>query len=200
MRAAMFGGSFDPIHRGHLYLLHTVCLETDYRRIFLVPAYVNNFKQGHCPGASGKDRLALLELAVKDYKDLYPQDDLELIVSPAELERGGISYTYDTVTELMESNVVEGKFGLLIGDDLLAGVPDWYQAGRLRNLVEYVVCRRSEIPAAVPDGFSVHYLHNVPFQDSSTEIRRALHEGEDTARYLSKRVKEYVERYKLYRD
>jgi len=200
MRSAMFGGSFDPIHLGHLYLLHTIYQETAFRKIFLVPAYINNFKQENGPRATSQDRLAMLQLAVQDYRDIYGDDDLTLIVSPLEIERGGISYTYDTVEDLMSHNTIEGKLGLLMGDDLVSSLDKWYRSEDLKNKVEYIICRRGNTPVQIPQDYQINYLNNDPQFDSSTLVRQRIEDGRDVGEYLSKRVSDYVKQHKLYRN
>lgn len=73
LATAMVGGSFDPVHLGHLHLIHSVLTSTGYRRFILVPVAKNNFKQ-EVQLASGLDRFEMLRLAVKAYPSLYPDD------------------------------------------------------------------------------------------------------------------------------
>ena len=90
-KVAVLGGSFDPVHLGHLFLLHCAISMTDYRRFLIIPAKVSNFKQDSCPQASDADRLNMLHLALEDFRDLYPEDSgAEIEISTMELERGGV--------------------------------------------------------------------------------------------------------------
>lgn len=88
-RLAIMGGTFDPIHMGHLRMAHAVQQQLEFDRVVFLPAYIPPHKQKRSDFASWQDRLAMVELAVKGYEDF--------VVSSLEFDRGGLSYTYDTV-------------------------------------------------------------------------------------------------------
>lgn len=209
IRTAMIGGSFDPVHLGHLHLVHCVVENTDYQRIILVPVALNNFKQGERRPADAADRLAMLDLAVAQYQEIYPLDrPFELIVDACEIERGGISYTYDTVEYLYEHYPIDGRIAIVMGDDLLAGLPRWHRFPELKQLVRFVVCRR-ENSTPVPDiprCVDIQFIDNFVVEDSSTYIRRQYEslapeeEIPDTITALMpSKVVEYVQEHRLYR-
>lgn len=209
LSTAMIGGSFDPVHLGHLHLIHCIVENTDYQRIVLVPVALNNFKQDEQRPASADDRLAMLRLAVGQYHELYPCDrNFELIVDSCELERGGVSYTYDTVQYLYGAYPVDGFIAVVMGDDLLKGLPRWHRFSELKEIVTFVVCRRENAApvAEVPEGIVVRFIDNVVKEDSSTDIRKRLTElspeGDlpaDVASLMPGKVAEYVQERHLYR-
>ena len=91
----MVGGSFDPVHLGHLHLIHSVVTSTHYRRIILVPVGHNHFKPDARP-VSVHHRLAMIDLSIASYRSLYPDDpEIDLVVDDCELQRTGPSYTYE---------------------------------------------------------------------------------------------------------
>ncbi|MCI6673436.1 MAG: nicotinate (nicotinamide) nucleotide adenylyltransferase [Sphaerochaetaceae bacterium] len=207
LATAMVGGSFDPVHLGHLHLIHSVLTSTGYRRFILVPVAKNNFKQ-EVQLASGLDRFEMLRLAVKAYPSLYPDDPkCSLIVDPMELERGGVSYTSDTVAEIYQKYPVDGKLGVVMGDDLLPGLPKWHDFDELRKVATFVVARReSAEPVWNGPDIDLKYIHDSLFSDSSTEIRDAIgalrrHSAmpEVIRALMPKEVADYVETHRLYR-
>lgn len=206
---AMIGGSFDPVHLGHLHLIHCVVENTGYQRIILIPVALNNFKQGWAHPADAADRLAMLRLAVSQYREMYPQDrSFELIVEPCELDRGGVSYTYDTVGYLYRKYPTEGKLAIVMGDDLVGGLSRWHRFSELKDLVRFVVCRReSSAPVTdLPQGAEVQFIENVVKEDSSSHIRQRCADlapgmalPVDVASLMPAKVAEYVQEHRLYR-
>ena len=171
---AMVGGSFNPVHLGHLHLIHTVATTMRYRRFIFIPVAQNNFKRD-ASLAEAHHRLAMLQLSFSSYRDLYPDDPpLELISDPCEIERGGVSYTYDTVKHLYLKYSIRGRLGLLMGDDLLSSLDKWHQYDELKQLVSFVVIRRDKEATPFYDhAVDLEYIDNVPVEDSSTTIREA---------------------------
>ena len=199
-KIAMFGGSFDPVHLGHLFLLHCAVSMSEYDTFLIVPATLSNFKQNSVPMATNEDRLEMLRLALLDYKELYPCDkDANIILSTIEFERGGVSYTYDTVIGLKKNLSIEGRFGLIMGDDQVEHLSKWYRYEDLKDEVEFVVCRRD----AKKDHWSqmpqdAKYVKIEP-KELAIESSSAFRENR-TANigYLSKRVAQYVTEHNLY--
>ena len=123
MRLAVLGGSYNPIHIGHLMLADAVSLRYGYNTVAFVPAFLSPFKDGHS-GCTAQDRLAMVKRAIADNPAFYCE--------PCEIERQGISYTIDTLQFLKEKYPqCEGKIGLIIGDDLLESFGNWRGAARI---------------------------------------------------------------------
>ena len=197
-KIAVFGGSFDPVHLGHLFLLHCAVSMTDYESFLIIPAKVSNFKQENRPQASDADRLNMLRLAVEDFRDIYPEDSASHIeISTMELERGGVSYTSDTIRQL-KAQADTLRIGLVMGDDHISGLCRWHDFGYLKDNVEFLICRRNIKDSVwnLPEGLTYRAL--VPetvAPQSSSAIRTDLAGNLD---YLSKRVREYVKAHGLY--
>ncbi|MDA8410836.1 MAG: nicotinate (nicotinamide) nucleotide adenylyltransferase [Treponema sp.] len=134
MRTLVFGGSFNPIHLGHLIMAEEIRQELDFDRVLFVPAALSPFKDGSDdPGPL--HRLAMLELALGDNPDFS--------IDKRELGRAGPSFTIDTIRSLVLEGTVESRPGLLVGDDLLAGLPRWREIAALKVEAGIVVGRRS---------------------------------------------------------
>ena len=197
-KIAVFGGSFDPVHLGHLFLLHCAVSMTDYESFLIIPAKVSNFKQENRPQASDADRLNMLRLAVEDFRDIYPEDSAaHLEISTMELERGGVSYTSDTIRQL-KAQADTLRIGMVMGDDHIDGLCRWHDFGYLKDNVEFLICRRNSRDSVwnLPEGLAYRAL--VPetvAPQSSSAIRTDLAGNLD---YLSKRVREYVKAHGLY--
>lgn len=197
-KIAMLGGSFDPIHLGHLFLLHCAVNQTKYNHFILIPAKISNFKLDSAPKASDKARLEMLSLALEDYRDLYPDDKATLEISTCELDRGGISYTYDTVMDLKARYCIDGRLGLVMGDDHVKGLSSWYRFQDLKDQVSFVICRRedSQMWDYLPAGIDYEkILVDQVAPQSSSAVRGDLGAF---ASYLSPRVLEYVKANGLY--
>ena len=204
---AMVGGSFDPVHLGHLHLVHTVATSTPYRRFILVPVARNNFKQDAEP-ASAEHRMSMLRLSFEAYRELYPDDPpIQLIAEDCELVRGGVSYTYDTVKYVYLHYSIKGRLAVVMGDDLLSGLNQWHAYEQLKELVTFVVVRREDSAEWFADiAADIIYLDNPLLEDSSTKIRnrcRVLEKhqelGDDIACLMPKEVARYVREHRLYR-
>jgi nicotinate (nicotinamide) nucleotide adenylyltransferase len=172
VKIAMFGGSFNPVHNGHIELAKAVHEQAGYDKVLFVPAYHSPFKDMPS-GASDNDRLCMLHLALDGFDWACIED--------CELKRGGLSYTYDTVEFLEQkyaaSGELTGKLGLVIGTDLVAGFSRWHRAEELAAKVDIILARRNlDAPCDKPE--FAHYELQNPYVDvSSSEIRDAVHEA-----------------------
>lgn len=140
-RIGLYGGTFDPIHNGHLYVI-TELLERDVvDQIILVPAG-DPWLRESAPVASGEDRLKMCQLAVADL-DLGD----EVLVNSIEIRRSGPSYTIDTV-EALKATYPNDKIVLILGTDAHASIDKWHRADELKKLVEVLVIDRPDFPGS----------------------------------------------------
>lgn len=137
MKIAVLGGTFNPIHVGHLVLADEVCSVLGYDRVLFVPAFVPPHKEMN-GGFSAQDRLEMTRLACLD--------DDRFEAEACEIDRGGVSYTYDTICHLEEkySSVLEGKIGLIMGSDLLSGFHLWHRAEELSEKCRLILALRPD--------------------------------------------------------
>ena len=133
MKLAILGGSFDPIHIGHLYLADEVICTLGYDRVVFVPAFQSPFKVG-AEKASSKDRLDMLAAAIVG--------DPRLTFDTCEIKREGVSYTIDTLKDIISRFSPDGKPGLIIGSDLVSGFGKWQNPEEIAEMADIIVANR----------------------------------------------------------
>jgi len=135
MRIAILGSSFNPIHLGHLFLADAVLCELHYDRVVLVPAYRSPFKLA-APNMedNARNRLEMTAASIAG--------DPRLTVDDCEIRRGGVSYTVDTIADIIRRYAPDGKPGLIIGDDLAADFPQWHKSDEILALADIIIARR----------------------------------------------------------
>jgi nicotinate-nucleotide adenylyltransferase len=185
MRIGIFGGSFDPVHHGHLILARGALEELGLDRIIFLPANHSPFKCDTRPATSA-DRLAMLHLAIAGEEN-FVVDDLELHRPPP-------SYTIDTLREL-RGNHPKGDFTLLIGADQAAKFEAWKDPAEIHRLARVAVLDRGGYPA--PKDWPIVRRH---IDISSTDLRQRVAEGR-SIRYLTPdSVCDYISRKGLYQN
>ena len=168
-RIGIFGGTFDPVHRGHLEVAEAVRQALALDRMLLVVANQPWQKEGTRPVTPAADRYAMVEAATEGYPGLEP--------SRLELDRGGPSYTVDTVDELHRAHP-GSELVLVIGSDVVPDLPTWREAGRLAGEVTLAVVGRPGAAAApVPPGWRSVGVPVAPLDVSSTDLRARLDAG-----------------------
>jgi nicotinate-nucleotide adenylyltransferase len=185
----LFGGSFDPVHHGHLIVGRVAAEVLGIETLRFVPARQQPFKQGR-HGASPAQRAAMLEAAVAGSPGFG--------VERAELEREGPSYTVDTLRALhaREPGI---RLTLLLGADAAAELQDWHRVEEIPRLATVVVFARSGVQ--VPDSPLIARTIEVPaIEISATEIRRRVREGRSIRYWVPDGVAEYIRSHRLYLD
>ena len=191
MRIGVCGGTFDPFHRGHLDPVLAARETMQWDRVLYIPAWRQPFKT-HLDAAPGAHRFAMTALATRDHEMLY--------VSPIELERGGLSYSVDTLDEL-HRQYPGASFDWIIGDDNLADLDRWKDPERLFKLARFVVLSRHPTPDTQhPIGADIVFAHNATVPISSTEIRRRVRAGEPIDAFVDPLVSRYIHHYGLYKE
>ena len=186
---AIFGGTFNPIHLGHLAIAKSAKQELEYGKILFIPASIPAHKDAD-PFTADSDRIAMMELAVGDID--YIQ------VDTCEIDRGGISYAIDTVDYIGAHYVFTGKPGLIIGDDLLTGFHKWRRVYELVERVDLVVARRNSM-RELKFGFTHRYLNNPIVEAASRDIREIAARGKSVNDYVPDGVSRYIDEHRLYR-
>ncbi len=188
-RIGIFGGSFDPIHLGHLLVAQAAREELSLSRLFLIPAAQSPFKPERQP-TPAKDRLGLLRLAFAG------QEWAE--VDEQEIKRGGISYTIDTVRDYAR-RFQQSELFYLIGTDHLLQLPKWREAEELARLAEFVVIPRpGEASRPFPEPFRGRTLTGFPLGVSSSQIRERAKSGLPIEHLVPAAVAEAIRNNRLY--
>jgi nicotinate-nucleotide adenylyltransferase len=200
MRLGLFGGSFDPVHYGHLLLAECCREECRLDQVHFLPAAAPPHKQRALTAA--QDRLAMLELAIAGHAAFS--------VSRYEIERGGVSYTVDTLRHY-HAEYPGIELFLLMGADMLLDLPFWHEAPEVCRLAIPVVAARPGFDGpdysclthlASSDHIDVFRRHQVTMPQigiSSTEIRRRVAAGLSIRYWTPRAVEKYIEEHGLYR-
>jgi len=189
MKLGLFGGSFDPVHLGHLLVAQAAYEELELTRLFFIPAAQSPFKPERQP-TSPAQRLRLLRLALAGRAWCEIDDQ--------EIRRGGISYTIDTMREYRR-RFPEGQFFYLIGADHVTKLPLWRDAEELAELAVFVVLPRpGEAVAPFPAPFRGRRLSGFPASVSSSQIRARVKAGLPVDHLVPPAVAEAIGDNRLY--
>jgi nicotinate-nucleotide adenylyltransferase len=189
MKIGLFGGSFDPVHLGHLLVARAAREEAGLDRLFFIPAAQSPFKPGVQP-APGAERLRWLRLALAG--------DTAAEVDDQEIRRGGPSYTIDTVRTYAKEYPAAELF-YLIGADQTAQLRLWREAGELARLVQFLVIPRpGEAAPELAAPFRGRVLRGLPVGVSSSDIRARLKAGLTVEHLTPPAVAEALAHNKLY--
>ena len=185
----LFGGSFDPVHHGHLIVAQVALEQLGLDEIRFVPAREQPFKRGR-HRSSPEHRAAMLKIAVAGRSGCP--------LETAELNRPGPSYTVDTLEELRRCNPT-ADLVLLLGADAAAELPAWHRAERVRELARIIVFARPG--ANVPDSPWISDTIEVPaINISATGIRERVRRGQPIRYWVPDGVAEYISSHRLYLD
>lgn len=200
MRIGVYGGSFDPVHFGHLVPVEEARRLLGLEEILYVPAFQPPHKPSG-PSAPSHHRFAMLALAF----EAYPAFRL----SDFEVSRGGTTYSIETLRHLRASRA-DAEFLLVLGSDSLAAITTWRSWQELLDEFRVAVVEREgfpraalarDLPPAISSRFgeSIFFAGNAPVTISSTWLRRAISAGEDLGGSLPASVVTYLRKHTLYR-
>lgn len=172
-KIGIFGGTFSPMHLGHLAVAKAALEQVGLDKVYIVPAKVNPFRKDAPPAIADDIRLEIIRLTCVECPQLIPCD--------IELRRGGVSYAIDTVKEIAAIQDSPSQIFWIMGEDSLPGLGSWHRAAELFESCEFIVYPRRNAEARLggnapvsPYGAKITYL-DAPFRDiSSTEIRRRI--------------------------
>ncbi len=195
MKIAVLGGTFNPIHIGHLTLAQEAILSLGYERVIFVPAYISPFKQFEYD-TTAEQRCDMVSLALQTDNRF----DLEL----CEIQREGVSYTFETIDflnkkyskELQQENIpLFKKIGLILGSDLVEGFKRWKEADRLASNTSIILAERGN-----PTLFEYEHikLNNALLPVSSTAIRQNIQAGKSWQYLVTPEVYSYINKGNLY--
>jgi nicotinate-nucleotide adenylyltransferase len=184
----IIGGSYNPLHIGHLYLAEEARVALGCEKVMIIPSYISAHKNDDTL-VEPRQRLEMVRLGTENVEWITVED--------CEIQRGGVSYTIDTVREIKEKYDLREKPGLVIGDDLIDGFFQWKEYAKLLEEVEVIVAqrgarRRTDIP------FPHQYLNNKILPISSSDIREKIRAGGAYRFLLPEAVFQYIKKNKLY--
>jgi nicotinate-nucleotide adenylyltransferase len=199
-RIGIFGGSFNPIHLGHLLAGRAAAEAFGLDRVLLLPCKVSPFKREALDVASGEDRLEMIRLSVAG-DPLYEPCALDL-------ERGGVSYAVETV-RLLRARFPDDQFAFIVGMDSLRELSHWYKVDDMLDLCEVVTLCRPGVDTPVGEGELAfteavrrRLLANVVrgrlCDISASEVRRRIAEGKPIRYLVCPAVETYIRSRGLY--
>lgn len=196
MKTGIFGGSFNPVHNGHIHLARAVMEELALDRIFFVPSRISPHRSSD-EYVSGEDRLEMLRLACSGHKGLE--------VSDYEIRSDRVSYSIYTV-EHFRRLYPEDELFLLVGSDMLLSFDKWYRFEDILSQVSLAVVSREdgdiESLRKKADELSqygrIYVSYTAPVTASSTEIRKNIVKNDNWTCYLNENVVQYIRLRGLY--
>ena len=197
MRIGVMGGTFDPIHRGHVQVADQVARALDLDQVVFVPAGSPWMKQA--PGASAADRLAMVQLAI--------DGDDRFIASRVDVDRPGPTYAVDTLSDLQREfatvhPAIDANWLFIVGADALADFMEWHDPGRILELADLVgVTRPGHALTAPPIPAERLTLLEVASLDiSSSTIRHLVAIGAPIEELVAPSVAQYIAEHELYQQ
>ncbi|HEX2475402.1 MAG TPA: nicotinate-nucleotide adenylyltransferase [Lacipirellulaceae bacterium] len=213
-RLGIFGGSFDPVHYGHLELARACHEQAQLDEVWFTPTAIQPLKHGG-PQASDVHRVEMLRLAIEnldsgpgrhgstDIAEIRPRPNWRICT--LEIDRGGYSYTVDTLRQIHEE-LPETELFFLMGADALRDVPNWKEPAEIFRLANPLVVARagesapdlSAIVPLCPVGNPPQTIAMPPINVSSSEIRQRIAAGESIDHLVPPSVVDYIAERKLY--
>ena len=189
-RIGLFGGTFDPVHKGHLALARSALKGLNLDRVIFIPVRRSPFKPKISISGSAH-RLKMLRLSLRGMK--------KCAVSDCEIRRPGPSYTVDTVRKFRKK-YPRGALFLILGSDALAGFKRWKNWKEILNLCVLAVGRRKGTKGKAPRGLEKKIVFLKPPMPnvSSTEVRKAQEKGKSFSVSVPKPVQDYIREKGLY--
>ena len=195
-RIALYGGTFDPVHLGHLEVARRVCELFEIEKVVFIPAQLAPHKTGR-PVTEPIHRYAMLALATAD--------DPQLVISTFELDAPDRRYTVDTVAEFQRLLGDDTELFFVMGADSWSEIATWRDWQRLLKMTNHIVVTRPGYdvpPAPAGLGERIYFTDTVKKDISATNIRRLARAGryDDLENLVPRSVAGYIKKYAIYRD
>jgi nicotinate-nucleotide adenylyltransferase len=202
MKIGIFGGSFDPVHLGHLFLAADALKAAELDRVYFVPVKVQPFKQDR-HAASGQDRINMLEIGFS-----YLPNPEKYEVSRYELDNDGVSYTYLTLRAFRD-RFPDADIYFILGEDSLLKIETWAESEEILKGCSLIVGQRpgydnAEMLETIERiranyGTEIVLIKNRLFDISSTHIRDRVYDEDLPDELVPEKVEEYIEKHGIYR-
>ncbi|MBR2522551.1 MAG: nicotinate-nucleotide adenylyltransferase [Coriobacteriales bacterium] len=200
LRIGLMGGTFDPIHYGHLIAAEQAREQFGLDFVIFLPAGNPSFKQDK-KISDGEDRYEMARIAT--------QDNRAFDVSRIEIDREGVTYTYDTICELRDKLPGTTEVYFITGADAIVSLPKWYKADELAKIAHFAACTRPGYDytqfkeaqdADVGLQFEVEFFDVPALEISSTDLRKRVSEGKSIAYMTPPQVIRFIAKRGLYMD
>ena len=189
-KIGIFGGAFNPPHKGHVRLARDFADRLTLDEVLIVPSFIPPHKSAAAL-AGAADRLQMCRLAFCD--------DKRFIVSTVEIDRGGKSYTYDTLLAIQEKNP-GAELYLIIGSDMFLSFDTWHRYRDILKICTLCTAPREEGLTLAENPYNALISDSPALELNSTMLREMLKKGENIAEYTGEKVARYIRRRGLYRD
>ena len=189
MKIGLLGGTFDPVHTGHLIIAEWALAELDLDKVIFIPnnAHPFNKRSDISPAA---ERIMMLSLALQNYSYFE--------ISDYEIEKGGVSYTVDTISHFYKK-YPGSEFYYIIGADNVAAFQKWKDPHKIAEISQIVVFKREGIDVNTATGqLNFIKLDNPQIEISSSMIRKRIAQRKQCNTMLPNKVYEYIHAKQLY--
>jgi nicotinate-nucleotide adenylyltransferase len=199
-KIGIMGGTFDPIHTGHLATAEAVRVEYDLEKVLFIPAANPPHKQ-HSQVEKSLHRYIMTLMATHSNPYFY--------VSPIEINRPGLSYAIDTVLELINQYGANTEFYFIVGSDTVSDLPSWKDIDRLLEACYFIAATRPGSTYVLDDiiklfgeqGYKrIHFLPTPELEISSTDIREKVRQGRSIKYIVPESVENYICKEHLYKQ
>ncbi len=201
LKIGLLGGAFDPVHNGHLEMARAAMQKCGLDRVIFIPASISPYKP-EAPHAAPRDRVAMLRRALADQPGF--------LLSEIELDRGGVSYTIESVRQLRDEYGPSAVFHLIMGMDNLLQIAGWKEIESLIALCRFIIIGRPGCGLGAVTGDNKYWAEQVIRKGggcviplsvpiSSSEVRQAIRLGRDLSGLVPPVVASYIEEKNLYR-
>ncbi|MDK6292173.1 MULTISPECIES: nicotinate-nucleotide adenylyltransferase [Aerococcus] len=187
-RIGLLGGTFNPIHQGHLMVAEQVYEKLCLDRVDFMPSNLPPHAE-HKETIAADKRLAMLDLAI--------QANDHFAIEKIELDRPGKSYTYDTM-DILTTLHPDNEYYFIIGGDMVENLPKWYRVEELMQLCHFVGVQRPGYD--MPSDYNIIYVDSPQIDISSSYIRQSVNKGSSIRYLLPEAVRDYIDKEGLYRD
>jgi len=185
-KIGILGGTFNPVHIGHLVIAEGVLRGLGLDKVFFIPTNISPHKENGM--VSPEHRLQMIKLALAGNESFEVLD--------IEIKRGGVSYTIDTVQEL-KKRYPDDELYLIVGSDLANSFSSWKDSGELQKMAKVVVAKRDNHPLKEKDSFIIVKIVQVDI--SSSALRDMLKKGRSIKGLVKDGVVSYIEKHNLYK-
>lgn len=216
MKIAVLGGTFNPLHKGHEMIARSVCEELGYEKVLFVPSYIPPHKQINC-SVTAEERLRMVQVFC------HSEKSGRFVCEPCEIERGGVSYTSETLEFIAEkySKELSGKPAFILGEESAAEFHKWKNPERIAEIADLIVAVRKQgtsgnlteanVPCGKFDGdFSTAFdektfgfpfikLGNPEMKVSSSEIRSLIALGKSFEHLVPESIAGFIKETGLYK-